>query len=213
MLRRASFSVHSVEASSGLRDLVLSTGFELVIVSFPLSGFAVSDLISAIRNEGSACHDAGLLLLAEPGRADEARAMVDAGVNRAVCSDWNESRVWLAISDLLDIAPRVAMRVQLHAEFQVPQLRGRSLYHTVNVSRSGALLRGREITDPGIDFEFLFRLPGGGLVDGSAEVVRRTDPAREGIDGIGARFIELNEPARERLDAHLRRQIERGNRR
>lgn len=213
MLRRASFSVHSVDASSGLRDLVLSTGFELIIVAFPLPGMAVADLVGAIRSEGSACHGAGLLVLAEPGRAEEARALVDAGANRAVCGDWNESRIWRAVSDILDIAPRIAMRVQLHAEFQVPQLRGRSVFQTVNVSTSGALLQGREIMSPGAGFEFLFRLPGGGLVDGEAEVVRRSDPAREGVDGIGARFTELREPGRELLLAHLERQIAVGNRR
>jgi CheY-like chemotaxis protein len=99
MLRRADFGVHTVDPSAFLHDLVLSTSFELIVVAFPLHELAMTELLEAIRNEGSACHNAGLLLLAEPDRVDEAQALVDVGVNRAVCTDWNEARLWGAISD------------------------------------------------------------------------------------------------------------------
>jgi hypothetical protein len=213
MLHRADFGVHTVEPSAFLHDLVLSTSFELIIVAFPLHELVLAELLEAIRNEGSACRNAGLLLLAEPERVDDAQAMVDAGVNRAVCADWNEARLWRAISDLLDIAPRISMRVLLHAQVEVTSKRSRSIYQTVNVSRSGALLEGRDVPPPGTSFDFLFRLPGGGLIDGAAEVVRRTDPVREGLDGIGTRFMDIREPGRERLNAHIKYQMERGSKR
>lgn len=213
MLRRADFGVHTVDPSAFLYDLVLSTSFELIVVAFPLHELAMAELLQAIRNEGSACHNSGLLLLAEPDRVDEAQALLESGVNRAACTDWNEARLWRAISDLLDIAPRISMRVLLHADVEVTRSRSRSIYQTVNISRSGALLQGHEGPPPGTPFEFLFRLPGGGLIDGSAEVVRRTDPAREGIEGIGTRFIDVRQPGRDRLLAHLALKMERGNRR
>lgn len=213
MLRRADFSVHTVDPSPFLYDLVLSTAFELVVVAFPLNELAMEELLQAIRNEGSACHNAGFLLLADPSSVDQAQAFVDSGVNRAVCTDWSEARLWRAVSDLLDIAPRVSMRVLIHADVEVVQNRGKSIFQTVNVSRSGALLQGHEVFEPGTSFEFLFRLPGGGLVEGLAEVVRRTDPAREGIEGIGTRFADVRQPGRDRLLAHLERQIDLGNKR
>jgi hypothetical protein len=43
MLRRADFSVHSVEPSPFLLDLVLSTAFELVIVTYPLDTLPLHD--------------------------------------------------------------------------------------------------------------------------------------------------------------------------
>ena len=97
MLRRADFAVHTVEPSPFLHDLVLSTAFELVIVTYPLEEISLDQLMQTIRNDGSACHNAGLLLLAEPDRLDEAQSRVDLGANRAVCTDWNESRLWRAI--------------------------------------------------------------------------------------------------------------------
>ena len=213
MLRRADFSVHTVEPSPFLHDLVLSTSFELIVVTYPLAELSIDHLIQTIRNEGSACHDAGLLLLAEPDEIEKAQSQVDLGANRAVCTDWNESRLWQAIGDLLEIAPRVSMRVLLHADVEVTNNRNRAIFQTVNVSTTGALLQGHDVLDPGTSFNFLFRLPGGGLIDGIAEVVRRTNLAREGVEGVGTRFAEIREPCRDRLTAHLSRQIALGNRR
>jgi CheY-like chemotaxis protein len=213
MLRRADFSVHSVEPSPFLLDLVLSTEFELVIVTYPLDTLPLDDLIDTIRDEGSACHDAGLLLLAEPELIDDAQSVVDLGANRAICCDWSEARLWQAIGDLTDVAPRVFMRVLMHADIEIKNERNRAIFQTVNMSVSGVLLQGSDQLSPGETFDFLFRLPGGGLVEGSAEVVRRTNPLREGVDGIGTRFTTFREQCQERLSAHIGRQMELGKHR
>ena len=213
MLRRADFSVHSVEPSPFLLDLVLSTEFELVIVTYPLDTLPLDDLIDTIRDEGSACHDAGLLLLAEPELLDDAQSVVDLGANRAICCDWSEARLWQAIGDLMDVAPRVFMRVLMHADIEIKNERSRAIFQTVNMSVSGVLLQGSDQLTPGETFDFLFRLPGGGLVEGSAEVVRQTNPLREGVDGIGSRFTAFRENCEDRLAAHIGRQVELGKRR
>jgi len=213
MLRRADFSVHTVEPSPFLLDLVLSTAFELIIVTYPLDMLPMDDLIDTIRDEGSACHDAGLLLLSKPELLDDAQAVVDLGANRAICCDWSEARLWQAIGDLMDVAPRIFMRVLMHADIEVQKERNRAIFQTVNVSVSGVLLQGSDRLTPGETFDFLFRLPGGGLVEGSAEVVRQTNPLREGVDGIGSRFTSFREDCQERLAAHIGRQMELGNHR
>jgi len=212
MLRRADFSVHSVEPSPFLLDLVLSTAFELVIVTYPLDTLPLDDLIDTIRDEGSACHDAGLLLLAEADLLDDAQSVVDLGANRAICCDWSEARLWQAIGDLMEVAPRVFMRVLMHADIEVKKERSRAIFQTVNVSVSGALLQGSDQLAPGETFDFLFRLPGGGLIEGSAEVVRQTNPLREGVDGIGSRFTSFRENCGERLATHIGRQVQLGKR-
>jgi hypothetical protein len=213
MLRRADFSVHSVEPSPFLLDLVLSTAFELVIITYPLDTLPLDDLIDTIRDEGSACHDAGLLLLAEPELLDDAQSVVDLGANRAICCDWSEARLWQAIGDLMEVAPRVFMRVLMHADIEIMNKRDRAIFQTVNISVSGVLLQGSDQLTPGETFDFLFRLPGGGLVEGSAEVVRRTNPLREGVDGIGTRFTSFREQCQERLATHIGRQMELGKKR
>lgn len=211
MLRRAEFSVHSVDPSPFLLDLVLSTAFELVILRYPMDTVPLDDLVDTIRDEGSACHGAGLLLLADPSLIDDAQTHVDLGANRAICTDWSEARLLQAIGDLLEIAPRVFMRVLMHAEVEIQNTPDQAIFQTVNVSVSGALLQGSDQLDPGQAFDFLFRLPGGGLVEGAAEVVRQTNPMREGVDGMGARFLSFGNGCEERLLAHIQRQIELGN--
>ena len=213
MLRRADFSVHSVEPSPFLLDLVLSTEFELVIVTFPLDTLPLDDLIDTIRDAGSACHEAGLLLLAEPELLDDAQSVVDLGANRAICCEWSEARLWQAIGDLMEVAPRIFMRVLMHADLEIKNGKDRAIFQTVNVSVSGVLLQGSDDLTPGETFDFLFRLPGGGLVEGSAEVVRQTNPLREGVDGIGTRFTSFRDQCQERLSAHIGRQMELGKNR
>lgn len=210
MLRRADFSVHSVEPSPFLLDLVLSTEFELVIVTYPLDTLPLDDLIDTIRDEGSACHDAGLLLLAEPEQLDDAQSVVDLGANRAICCEWSEARLWQAIGDLMEVAPRILMRVLMHADIELKNEKDRAIFQTVNVSVSGVLLQGSDHLTPGEDFDFLFRLPGGGLIEGKAEVVRQTNPLREGVDGIGTRFTSFRDQCQERLSTHIGRQMELG---
>jgi CheY-like chemotaxis protein len=213
MLRRAEFSVHSVDASPFLLDLVLSTAFELVILSYPMDTVPLDDLVDTIRDEGSACHGAGLLLLADPSLIDDAQTHVDLGANRAICTDWSDARMLQSIGDLLKIAPRVFMRVLMHAEVEIQSTPDRAIFQTVNVSVSGALLQGSEQLDPGQAFNFLFRLPGGGLVEGAAEIVRQTNPMREGVNGMGARFTSFGDGCEERLLSHIQRQVELGNNR
>ena len=212
MLRRAEFNVHTAHPSRFLLDLVLGTSFELLIVGFPLQELSIDDLIEAVRDEGSACRDAGLLLLAEPDFLDDAQALVDLGVNRAISADWVDARLWQAIGDLLHIAPRVYMRVLVHADIDVSPTRERTIFQTVNVSASGLLLQGFDELSLGGEFGFLFRLPGGGLIEGTAEVVRRSNPMREGIQGIGTRFLEFKNEGETQLNAYIDLQSDSGRR-
>jgi len=198
MLRRAKFSVHSVDPSPFLLDLVLSTPFEVVIVSYPMDTVPLDDLVATIRDRGSACQGAGLLLLADPEYIDDAQNQVNFGANHAICTDWSETRLLQSVRDLLDIAPRVSMRVRLQTNLAITNTDDRMIFQTVNISTSGALLQGSDDIKPRETFSFLFRLPGGGLVDGFAEVVRLTNRLREGVEGIGARFARL-QGASERL--------------
>ena len=212
MLRRAEFNVHTVDPSPFLLDLVLSTAFELIMVGYPLDGMSVDDLLEAVRDEGSACRETGVMLLSNPELLESAQNLVDLGANRAIGTDWAEARVWQAVADLLQIAPRVYMRVLLHADVDVARDSSRSLYRTVNVSSSGALLQGSDELPLGSSFDFLFRLPGGGLIEGTAEVVRHTNPLREGIEGIGTRFVGFRNESNQRLGDYLERQYPFGRR-
>lgn len=206
MLRREEFSVHTAAPSPVVFDLLLGTSFELVIVSYPLRELDLDELIETLRRDGSWCRNAPLVLLAEPDHLEDALSMVDLGVNRAVSYEWPEGRLHQAIADLLDVAPRVDLRALVHLKVEVENETKRALYQTVNVSRSGMLLRGSDDLDPGTRFSFFFGIPDGRrLVEGTGEVVRRTNPMREGTRGLGVRFVRLSGEGEEQLDSFVLR--------
>lgn len=206
MLRRAEFNVHTAEPSPVVFDLVLGTSFELVLVSYPLRDMDLDLLIEHLRREGSWCQKAALVLLAEPDHLDDALAMMDLGVNRAISLDWSEGRLHQAIGDLLEVAPRISLRVLVHLKIEITDQSRRALYQTVNISRTGMLLRGDDDLDPGTRFSFFFGIPDGRrLVEGTGEVVRRTNTMREGTSGVGIRFIRIAGEGEEQLESFVTR--------
>jgi hypothetical protein len=204
MLQRAEFDVHTVEPSEFVLDLVLGTTFELLIVGYPIPEVDVDELLRAVRGSGSEIRNAGLLLLAEPGFLDAAQGLVAIGANRAVSLDWSASRIWQAVGDLLLVAPRVTTRALVYADVEANNGNDRSLFQTVNLSLSGMLLRGTDAPSHGSHFEFVFCLPGEPRpIEGTAEVVRKADPDREQVQGIGVRFLHLRHDAKFRLERFI----------
>ncbi len=205
MLQRAGFDVHTVRPSEIVLDLVMGTNFDVLILGYPLPEMDIHRLLYSIRAEGSASHDAGVLLLARPGFLDAAQALLSLGANRVVGLDWTESRFWQSVGDLLNVAPRARLKSMLYADVEASEARDRLLYRTVNVSRTGILLRGDDLFTPGTIFDFAFRLPSEPRpVEGRAEVVRRADPDREGMSGIAARFVNLQDDGHFRLKQYVK---------
>ena len=206
MLRRAEFDVHSAAPTPEIYGLLLGTSFELILVSYPLRELVLDELVEVMRSEGSWCQKAALVLLAEPDFLDDAQALVDLGVNRVISLEWPEARLHQSISDLLNVAPRVSLRVLVHVKVEVQDNATRALYQTVNISQTGMLLRGDDRLDPGTRFSFFFGIPDGRrLVEGTAEVVRRTNPMREGAAGLGVRFIRLAGEGEQQLESFVTR--------
>jgi hypothetical protein len=211
MLRRAEFEVHTVHASAFVLDLVLGTAFELLIASFPLEGeLTIEELIGAVRHEGSNCLNAGVLLVAAPGSVDEAASWIDHGVNRVIGTEWADARVWQAVGDLLNVAPRVALRALVQIELGTGSGQDAELLRTENISISGMLLRGAESLAPGVRFDFTLGVPGEGVpIKGSAEVVRRHPQTEQDEPAVGVRFVSFSGDGRERLERYLGRRVPR----
>jgi hypothetical protein len=206
MLHRAEFEVHTVPSSEMVPHLVRGTSFELIIVTYPLQQLAMEELVEAVRDEASGCHHAGLLLLANPESLEQAQEYVDRGVNRAVAVDWVQSRLWQAVADLLNVAPRVFLRALVQVDVDLNPDNS-ALCRTDNISRSGMLLRGSDELQPGAHFKFIFVLPGEPEpIKGEAQVVRATDSEREGIAGFGACFVSFQGDGESRLNAFVRAQ-------
>lgn len=206
LLRRSEFEVHTVSASPFVLDLVLGTSFELLIVGYPLLTLSLDELMTAVRGEGSNCRHAGVLLIAEPGRLEEAAGWIDRGANRVVAADWADARLFQAVGDLLQVAPRVALRALVQVDLQARQ---GELLRTENLSASGMLLRGEPRLRPGQRFDFMLCLPDETeTVKGTAEVVRDAGGAPDDT-GAGVRFVGFKDAGRERLEAYIRHRLRR----
>jgi len=204
LLQRAEFDVHAVRPSEIILDLVMGTPFELLVVGYPLPEIDFIELIRAVRLRESASLHAGLVLLARPGFLEAAQALLPVGANRAVSLGWPDSRMWRAIDDLVDVAPRARLQSMLVADVEAPGSCDRFLYETVNVSRSGVLLQGEQLFAPGTPFEFAFQLPTETRpVEGRAEVVRRANGGRERMRGLGARFVALRDDGGTRVQRYV----------
>ncbi len=203
-LRRAQFRITQVAQAVTATPLVRDSRFDLVIARHPLAGLGLTDLVRAVRAPDAACRNAGLLVLAEPGAADEVGELMGHGVNRVVSLDAHTERLLEAIADLLAVAPRRTLRSLVRLESEIRQ--GSSEWHTAthNVSESGMLLLGLQELPVGSHVGFELDLPeNGGMVSGEAEVVRHTDPELEHVAGVGARILMFSGDGRKRLRVFL----------
>jgi hypothetical protein len=92
----------------------------------------------------------------------------------------------------------------LYADVDGDDRSDRFLFRTENVSSSGVLLKGIDTLTPGTVFDFAFRLPSEPRpVEGTAEIVRRANLEREGLEGVGARFVDLREDGLYRLERYI----------
>jgi len=200
LLQRADFDVHAVRPSDIVLDLVLGTGFDLLVVGYPAPEIDLVGLIRAVRLTGSASLRAGFVLLAKPGFLEAAQGLLSIGANRAVSLAWSDARLWCAIDDLVHVAPRGPLQAMLFADVDANGSRDHCLYRTVNVSRTGVLLQGERLFAPGTPFDFAFRLPFEARpIGGRGEVVRQSSLDREGMAGLGARFVALRDGDEARL--------------
>ena len=118
--------------------------------------------------------------------------------------DGVERTIQTVVANCLNVASRVAVRLVTRVEVEIDGQRTAVLCQTENMSSSGLLLSGGRQYETGTRVSFQFLLPGherpcGGI----AEVVRHTTRGREGLDGIGVRFVSFTGDSRERFDSYL----------
>jgi len=200
LLQREEIEVISVDADPAVADLTRITPFELVMVRFPIEGLDAGEFLSIVRDPSSASRRAGVMLLADEAHLEEAAAFLDRGANRIVSATWSDARIWRAVADLLDVAPRVALRVPVMVDVDLASEGVPEVCRSVDLSTSGIRLESPNGYGPGTRLQIGLVLPKvGGVVRVQAEIVRRTDPEREGVHGFAARFTSMSEEDEARL--------------
>ncbi len=199
-LHEGAYSVHTVDGSPFVLDLIRGTSFELLVVAHPIDALPLSDVVEAARCSGSMCSTVSLLVITEPEYLEDAAQWLDHGVNRIITLDWPRARIWQALADLLSNAPRVRLTAPIQLELPPELARDAILLQTSDISETGAFLTGFRTLPLGTRFQFVFTLPGvEGDIRGTAEVVRRTPARAGGIEGFGVRYLNLSDEGRQNL--------------
>ena len=204
LLRRSEFAVHRSPADPGCVELFQATPFHLLVMEHPVTGISTEEVVAALRSTQSASRNAGLVVVVPDEEMESLRHLLGRGVNRLVrLSDAAE--LMMAVADLLAVAPRKSLRAVVQLEVSLAGQRNRTLVQTVNLSRTGMLIRGggRHFT-VGSTIRFELLLPGQpSPIRGTAEVVRLAEWRREHVDGFGVRFQNLDGDGEPRLDQYL----------
>ena len=204
VLDRHKLTVVHVRSAEDSMKFARSNRVELVILGVEPATTSLEELIRTIRSGSSASRNASLLVLANPGSEEEARQLIGRGVNRVMLTVDAPKLIALQVADLLDIAPRAMLRLTTRMLVEVNDGFEEALGAVVNVSAAGLLLETDADLEPGqhviISIDIAPRVE---PVAAKAEVVRKADPAREGIEGIGARFLSFAGDSQKRLEAIL----------
>ena len=177
---------------------------ELVILGIEPTTMSLEEVIRTIRSQSSASRMASLLVLAQPGNEDNARQLIGHGVNRVMLTVDPPKFIALQVAELLDIPPRATLRLRTRMLVEVEDGFAEALGAVVNISAAGLLLETDADLEPGQHVIISIDIgPQLEPVAAKAEIVRKADPEREGIEGIGAQFLSFAGDSQKQLEALL----------
>jgi hypothetical protein len=195
------------EDTAELLKLIESTRFDLIGVALPLHRPRLSELLKSVRWSESQCRSTPVVAVAEPENLAEVQPYLGRGLNRVLSFRAFDKVVFRSIEELLNSAPRVRMSAMVAIEVFLDNRSERKVTGLSNISSTGMLLQGSANYPEATSLRFELTLPGErDPLSGWAEVVRSTIRDREGVTGFAARFTELAEDDRQRLEGFLSRQ-------
>jgi DNA-binding NarL/FixJ family response regulator len=204
VLDRQRVYVVQVTSAEDATKYAHSDRVDLVILDAEPTEMSLEEIVRTIRSETSASNGASLLVLVQPGTEDHARQLIGHGVDRVMLSGDPPKIIALQVASLLGIAPRSTLRLTTRMLVEMADGSEEALAAVVNMSAAGLLLETDADLEPGqhvilsIDID-----PDEEPVSGKAEVVRKADPDRDGVEGIGVRFLSFAGDGRQRLEAIL----------
>lgn len=204
VLRRDAVQVDWVATPEAGVALAAKHHYDVIILDAEPADWSLSKVVAALRNGISPSRSAAIMVLAEPDQVDAARALKARGVNRVMLISDPPQMICEQMSGLLEVAPRVALRVPMNLQTALGN-RGREIFcQTVNLSASGMLVRTQARPQLGSPVVFQLRLSESlGTVIGRGEMVRHASRFKGGFDGVGVRFKGFAEDGAARLQTFL----------
>jgi DNA-binding NarL/FixJ family response regulator len=204
VLDRHKVYVVQVTSAEDAMKYAHSDRVDLIILGVGPDEMSLEEVVQIIRSDASASSKASILVLAKPGSEDEARQLIGQGVNRVMLTVDAPKLIALQVAELLEIPPRATLRLDTRMLVELDDGFEEELGAVVNVSAAGLLLETDADLEPGQHLVLSIDVgPEEEPVAAKAEVVRRSDPGREGIEGVGIRFLSFAGDSRKRLEAIL----------
>lgn len=208
LLERPNFEVDRFPRGRASLELVTLVRFDTLVAHYPLPDISLQDFLDAVRHADSSSRSSPLLLLTREDLLEEARYYVGKGANRALSLGENSERLQAEVSELLQVAPRLSMRVLASLHVQLDENTSLAMCQTENISRTGMLVRTNAAYPLGSQLRFEFTIPGDNrAVTGEAEVVRHTTGGRENVRGVGVRFLTFQGDGEQRFLRYLSSQL------
>ena len=205
LLDRQELEVDRFPRARGALELVSRVVVDVLVVGYPLPDIDTAEFLNAIRRPNSPCRHSPLLLLAGGEEIVEARRFIGRGANEVVAVDESAELLQAAVSRLLAVAPRSALRMMVRIVVNIGEGAALEMAQTENLSATGMLVRTGEVYPLGSRMSFEFHLGGQNLpIRGEGEVVRQTTAGRESVRGIGIRFVSFERDGLARLQRFLR---------
>lgn len=205
VLRRDALEVDWVATPEAGVSLAAEQHYDVVILDAEPSDWSLEEVVRKLRGGISPSRNAAIMVLAEPDQVDAARALKARGVNRVMLISDPPQMICDQMAGLLEVAPRVALRVPMNLQTALGN-RGREIFcQTVNLSATGMLVRTQARPQLGSPVVFQLHLSEKlGAVIGRGEMVRHASRFQGGFDGVGVRFKGFAEDGSDRLQQYLK---------
>ena len=204
VLERQKIRIEQVASPEVAVELACSSFYDLIIFDAEPNEMGLDVIVDTLRAEPSASRKCSLLVMADPGMGQAARDLIGNGVNRVMNLDDPQELIEQQVADLLNISPRAAVRFAARLYTSLDDGIEEVFGQTTNVSVTGMLVQTPTLLELGqpVVFEIVFEDPEG-RVTGDAQIVRHAVPNRDGVTGVGVRFLNFTNQGREALDAVL----------
>ncbi len=183
---------------------------DLVVAQYPMTGFTPRDFFDAYYETDSACAEAPLLVLTRGNRESEIQSYLqDRRARACYLESAHDGHLHQALYELLSVSARCSGRLLATIEVDFGASTVERVYQTVNISKTGLLLKARKIPDPGAVLACRLQLPQSDEpVSTIVEVVRVTDPDKEGFSGFGVRILDFEDDGKQLLSRFVESRLE-----
>lgn len=184
-LARDVFEVDRFPSAASALELTKQIPFDVLLIRFPLPGMLLVKFLTEVRQSDSSSARASVVVLAESGQAVTAQKYVGNGADRVVPLEEAQAKIHDVLSELLDLAPRKAVRIAAKLAIEIGDAKEMLICQTVNISMSGMLIKTAKQYEPGTQLDFQFSIPDERWpIIGKAEIMRQAQGG-----SIGVRFV------------------------